>query len=89
MWRPALILCVLVLAACGQGAANPYPAEAKAQFEQSCPPASEVCTCTWDRVTHAMSYEEYQAAIERMRREGLMDPRVTHARTYCLEHHRS
>jgi hypothetical protein len=32
-----------------------------------------------------MTYEQYQAALARYQREGLMDPRVTHARTVCLE----
>lgn len=82
-----LLLASVTLAACGQGAAHEYPASAKARFEASCPPASDVCACTWDQVTHDMTYEEYQAALDRYRDEGLMDPRVTHARTYCLEHH--
>jgi hypothetical protein len=75
----------MLLAACGQGAPNDYPAQARAQFESSCPRTSAVCTCTWDKITRAMTYEQYQAALARYQREGLMDPRVTHARTVCLE----
>ena len=80
-------LASVTLAACGQGAAHEYPASAKARFEQSCPPASDVCVCTWDQLTRHLTYEEYEAAIERLRVEGLMDPRVTRARTHCLERH--
>lgn len=82
-------LATLALAACGPSTPNVYPESAKNQFEQSCPPESAVCTCTWAQVTRTMTYEEYQAALERMRREGLMDPRVTRARTTCLERHPS
>lgn len=89
MNRLMILAAALALAACGQGAANVYPAEAKAAFEQSCPPQSAVCACTWDGITRAMTYEEYQAALERFRNEGLMEPRVTSARTHCLERHDS
>lgn len=87
--RRLVVIGTLALAACGSAQPNAYPAEAKAEFDASCPPESEVCACTWNRVTRALTYEEYEAALERMRREGLMDPRVTHARTWCLEHHES
>lgn len=85
-WVAAVI--ALGLAACGQGAGgapNEYPAEALAHFSQSCPPESAVCTCTWDRLTRTLTYEEYEAALARFRTEGLMDPRVTRARTQCIE----
>lgn len=84
-----IVLVALALAACGERAPNPYPAEAKAHFDTTCPPESEVCACTWERVTRAMTYEEYQAALARMREQGLMDPRVTRARGWCLERHES
>jgi hypothetical protein len=77
----------LFLAACGGGAPNPYPDQARAQFETTCPRTSAVCTCTWDHITHDLTYEEYQAALARYRRDGLMDPRITHARAVCLEAH--
>lgn len=79
----------LLLSACGQHAANSYPESAHARFEQSCPRDSAVCTCTWDRITRSMTYDEYSAAIADFRRSGHMDPRITRARTYCLEHHPS
>ncbi len=82
------LMAVLTLAACSAGAPNEYPAEARAQFEASCPPASAVCTCTWDNLTRTLTYEEYEAALSRFRDEGLMDPRITRARTRCLERHR-
>jgi hypothetical protein len=74
-----------LLGACGQSAPNVYPAEARARFEMSCPADNEVCVCTWDKITRALSYEEYEAALERFRVQGSMDPRVTRARTQCLE----
>jgi hypothetical protein len=86
MRRGFFALCgAIVLTACGQPAPNPYPAEAQSQFEASCPPSSKVCACTWDQITRAMKYEDYQAALERYNSRGLMDPRITHARTVCLE----
>jgi hypothetical protein len=75
----------LVLWGCGERAPNPYPADAQARFEVSCPSDSAVCVCTWDKITRAMPYEEYESALQRFRETGLMDPRVTRARTQCLE----
>lgn len=77
------------LAGCGAGEPNEYPADARTQFESSCPLQDEMCACTWDRLTRTLSYNEYDAALERFAREGLMDPRVTRARSYCLERHPS
>lgn len=89
--RRGLIALVgaLSLAACGQPAPNPYPESARARFEASCPSESQVCVCTWDKLTRTMTYEEYEEALSRFRESGLMDPRVTRARTQCLERHRS
>jgi hypothetical protein len=86
--RILLFMAALAPAACGAPEPNPYPAQARSRFEASCPPDSAVCTCTWDNLTRALTYEEYEAALARFREEGLMDPRVTHARTQCLERHR-
>lgn len=86
--RLGFAVCLVVaLAGCGRPAAHEFPAEARARFEQSCPPESAVCACTWDGITREMNYEEYEAALARFRETGNMDPRVTHARTYCIEHH--
>lgn len=84
---PVMMASALSLAACGQSAPHDYPAAARARFEQSCPPESDVCRCTWDRLTRTIPYEEYDAALARFRDEGLMDPRVSRARTHCLERH--
>lgn len=85
---PFLLAAMMALPGCGQSAAHEFPASARARFEQSCPAGDPVCECTWDHVTRAMTHEEYEAALERYNSEGLMDPRVTRARTYCLEHNR-
>jgi hypothetical protein len=85
---PVLALALL-LAACGQSAPNPYPADARTRFDASCPPESQVCVCTWDNITRAMPYDEYEAALSRFRETGSMDPRITRARTTCLERHSS
>ncbi len=76
-----------MLAACGQSAPHPYPESARAHFEVSCPSASAVCACTWDELTRTLTYEEYEAALARFRETGNMDPRVTRARTKCIERH--
>lgn len=78
----------LLLAACGGDAPNAYPAAAKARFEASCPPESAVCACTWENITRALTYEDYEAALARFRDTGLMEPEITRARTRCLERHR-
>lgn len=88
--RAGLIALVgaLMLSACGEAQPNPYPQAAQARFEASCPSESAVCRCTWDKLTRTLTYEEYEAALQRFRESGLMDPRVTRARTQCLERHR-
>ena len=77
----------LVLMACGEGAPHEFPASARAQFNGSCPSSDPICACTWDKITREMTYEDYQEAVARFRREGLMDHRITHARTLCVEQH--
>lgn len=81
-------LGALMMAGCGEPAPNPYPESARMRFEASCPPQSQVCVCTWDRITRSMTHEEYAAALERFGESGLMEPRITRARTQCLERHR-
>ena len=83
-------LCgAIVLSACGgESPPNPYPQSAHERFSMSCPPDSAVCTCTWDKITRTVTYEEYEAALARSRETGLMEPRITRARTQCLERHR-
>ncbi|MEZ5960987.1 MAG: hypothetical protein R3C30_11260 [Hyphomonadaceae bacterium] len=85
----AALLGAFVLAACGgESAPNPYPQSAQERFAMSCPPESAVCTCTWDKITRTLTYEEYEAALARYRETGLMEPAITRARTQCLERHR-
>ena len=58
------------------------------QYETSCPADNALCTCTWDRITRIMTHEEYEAALARSREDGLMEPKVTRARTQCLDRRR-
>jgi hypothetical protein len=83
-----VVLSAALLAACGERAPNVYPDAARTHFEASCPPASAVSTCTWERITQTVTYEEYEAALQRFRETGLMEPRITRARTACIERHR-
>lgn len=87
MRAAAVLIGALALSACGQREAHSYPAEAKTRFEQSCPAESEVCVCTWDKITREMTYEDYEAALAHFRETGNMDHRITHARTLCIEKH--
>ena len=88
--RWALFGAIMLLMACGgEAAPNPFPESAQANFNSSCPADNPVCTCTWDRVTRTMTYDEYEAALQHFRESGQMDPRVTRARTQCIERHRN
>lgn len=85
----AALLGTLAIAACSsEKPPNPFPQSAHERFFASCPPASAVCVCTWDKITRTVTYEEYEAALSRFRETGLMEPRITRARTQCLERHR-
>ncbi len=79
------ILALLLVAGCGEKPANEYPAAARAVFSKSCPTGTPKCDCAWGKITKSMTYPEYEAAMERFGREGLMDPRLTVARTECLD----
>lgn len=83
----AALLGLGMLVACSERAINPYPQSAQERFLMSCPPESAVCTCTWDKITRTLTYEEYEAALARFRETGLMEPRITRARTQCIERH--
>lgn len=81
----ALLLGFSVLSACG--GAHEYPAEAQTQFHANCPADNPVCACTWEKITEAMPYDEYQAAMATFHERGIMDPRLTRASTTCRERH--
>lgn len=83
-----IAVAAAALSACGEAAPNPYPEEARQRFNASCPPDSAVCRCTWDKLTRTLTYDEYEAALQRFRETGLMEPAVTRARTQCIERHR-
>ena len=88
MWRTFVALSgALVLTACGESAPHDFPASAQAQFASTCPSSDPVCACTWDKITREMTYDQYQEAVTRFRRDGLMDTHITHARTVCVEQH--
>jgi hypothetical protein len=80
-------LAAVGLAACGSATRHEYPESARTQFNTTCPAGDAVCDCTWDKLTRTVPYEDYEAALERFAKEGLMDPRVARARTECLERH--
>lgn len=88
VWALAASVIAGMLSACGQGAPHPYPEQARARFEASCPADSVVCVCTWEEITRTVPYDEYEAALQRFRAEGRMDPRITRARTKCIERRR-
>ncbi|MEZ5956672.1 MAG: hypothetical protein R3C27_05605 [Hyphomonadaceae bacterium] len=83
----ALIGAIALVACGGESPPNPYPQSAHDRFSMSCPPESAVCVCTWDKITRTVTYEEYEAALARFRETGQMEPRITRARTQCIERH--
>ncbi|GIK51019.1 MAG: hypothetical protein KJZ75_14170 [Hyphomonadaceae bacterium] len=87
IWALATPVIAGLLLACGQSAPHPYPDQARTRFERSCPRDSVVCVCTWEEITRTVAYEDYEAALQRFRAEGRMDPRITRARTKCIERH--
>jgi hypothetical protein len=86
--RSALFAALFIVAGCGAAAEpHPFPTRAQAQFHASCPADNPVCVCTWDNITRTLTHEEYEAAMERFRAEGRMDPRLTRVNTRCRERH--
>ena len=85
-WFLAVIASVS-MSACGAQATHPYPEKARASFTRTCTAGDAVCECIWGKITRAMPFEEYEAALDRYDQEGLMDPRISAARTECLERH--
>ncbi len=66
-WAFAALMGAIVLTACSsERAPHPYPQSALERFSMSCPPESAVCTCTWDKITRTVTYDEYEAALARV-----------------------
>ncbi len=84
--RLVALFVSMVLAGCA-GEPHAYPESARAAFARTCPLSEPMCACTWDRITRLLPADEYDAALDRFAREGLMDPRISRARTECLEKH--
>lgn len=84
--RAILLACLLAwpIQACSREA-HAYPDTARTAFHRTCPANDALCVCTWERLTRSMTFEEYEAALDRFRSEGLMDPRIAHARATCVE----
>ncbi|MBY0565342.1 MAG: hypothetical protein K2P58_14325 [Hyphomonadaceae bacterium] len=82
-WRA--IGAAVLLWGCAEQPPNPYPETARVQFESTCPASDPRCSCTWDKITRMLTYEEYEAAVARFNESGQMDTRITRARTQCLE----
>ena len=83
----AVVALAAPIGACGHSEAHAYPESAQRDFYRQCPQDNAVCSCTWEKLTQDMTYEEYQAALERFHETGRMEPKVTHARTVCTERH--
>ena len=84
-----IAIAAFALTACGgEKAPHPYPPAAEAHFFSACPADSAVCVCTWDAIKREVTHEEYEAALARFRETGLMEPRITRARTKCIEQNR-
>jgi hypothetical protein len=81
----AILALAFLLSACGASAPHPYPADARENFAQGCPIGDPQCDCMWDKITRSMTFEEYEAAMSRFTTEGIMDPKLTTARTECRE----
>ena len=92
MRKPLRLVCAasmaLAMSACGSEP-HIYPQEARTAFNEHCPAGEALCECIWENMTQHIPYDEYEAAIERYRVEGLMDRRISRARTECRERHHS
>lgn len=83
----ALFCAPLLLAGCGGSDPHPYPEAAQTSFHQTCPASAPECVCTWEAITRAMPVEEFDDAIATFEAQGVMDTRITRARTKCREKH--
>jgi predicted small lipoprotein YifL len=84
--RGAIVFAAaLALSGCGEKPAHEYPPDARATFAEGCPVGDPKCDCMWDKITRAMTYEEYEAAMTRFTTQGLMDPKLSNVRLECRE----
>lgn len=84
MRLPSIIFAAsLALAACGQAEPHIYPPSARKEFAKACPTGKPECDCTWKEITIAMPSEEFDRAMKRYLKEGVMDRRVTLASSKC------
>lgn len=82
----ALGVAALASGACQQERApNPYPTKARADFDTMCRFGREPCQCAWDKITRAMTYEEYREALDAFETRGVMDPRIVRASVDCRQ----
>lgn len=77
-----LSLFAIAVAAC-QRPPHPYPPEARAGFDNFCKYEARKCDCAWDKITRAMTFEEYVAAIDDFESRGVMDRRIVMASVDC------
>jgi predicted small lipoprotein YifL len=80
------VFLLVALTACAQAAPQSFPDSARQRFAQVCPSGDARCDCAWEKITQTMSPEDFNAAVARLDREGLIDPRLVRAREECLNH---
>jgi hypothetical protein len=71
------------LASACEPAANPYPENTRADFMALCRMGAEPCDCAWDKITKAMTHDDYQNALKTLETRGTMDPRIVSASLAC------
>lgn len=72
----------LGVASCG-APPHPYPPETRAAFAKICQYEPRKCDCAWDKITRAMTYEDYVAALDDFESRGVMDRRIVMASVEC------
>lgn len=88
MTRIMLALALTALTACGQQEAKTYPPQYELNFMRACQAPgqdSNVCSCTWERITREIPVEEFEGFEQLPANEQTSHPLRAELQRYAVE----